>query len=210
MSLLAGSVIPVGTNLTSNGTVNVFSNLTIANLNGSASDAVLAMKAATLLTVTGTGNYAGIVTDNNNGGTFASNANLSIGNALVGTLNVNKTLQIHSTSKTNALNLLGSSGAWTSGLDLSGTAAFILETTALTKATAFSQLRKSNRIWSGARGGDFLKRFHSGQLRHRAARQRRARHAKDHLWRRAGGFKFPVGFSRTARRCERRRTRRFE
>ena len=141
LSLLAGSVIPQTTALTSNGTVNVFSNLTISTLNGSANDALLAIKAATLLTISSGGNYAGIVTDNNNGATLANNAPLSIGNALVGTLNVNKNLQIHSTSKANALNLLGTSGAWTTGLDLAGTAGFILETTALTKATSLTQLQ---------------------------------------------------------------------
>jgi len=140
MSVFAGGSISAAANLTNNGIVNLNSPATaVATLNGATPAAVVNLN-TTNLTVSGGGSYAGSINDSGTGGALTVGSALSVGSFQVATVNANANLQIHGTSKTNALNLLGGTGAWTAGLDLSGSK-LIIESNAISKPTTIAQLR---------------------------------------------------------------------
>ena len=135
----SGGSINSTPNVTNNGTVN-FNNATrtIGTLNGTSAGASVALN-TTNLTVSAGGSYAGTIADNSTGGALTVSAALSVGAFNVGTVNANANLQIHGTSKTSALNLIGGIGAWSTGLDLT-TSKFVFESTISNKSTDLGQI----------------------------------------------------------------------
>ncbi len=140
LSVLSTGSLPASTDVTVDGTLNLApSAQTINSLNGTTPAAALNLNASNLTIATG-GAFAGAINDNGSNGALTLSAALSVGSFNVATVNANANLQIHGTSKTAALNLLGGTGAWTTGLDLAGNK-FILESTSATKATDLSRIR---------------------------------------------------------------------
>ena len=139
LSVLSTGSLPATTDVTVDGTLKLAAPAqSINSLNGTTPAAALNLNAANLTIATG-GTFAGAVNDNGSNGALTLSAALSVGSFNVGTVNANASIQIHAASKTANLNLTGTTGAWTTGLDLAGNK-FILESTPATKATDLSRI----------------------------------------------------------------------
>ena len=142
-SVLSGASIPAATNLTDNGTVKLNATaMNISTLNGNAGTLLLN---STTLTINAGGSFSGLITDNNSGAAITLNALLVTDGVQVATINLHANQQIRTngtatgTSKIQTLNLLGSTGNWTTGLDLTNNKLIVED--ALTKAATIAHLQ---------------------------------------------------------------------
>ena len=142
-SVASGASIPAATNLTDNGTVKLSATaMNISTLNGNAGLLVLN---PTNLTINAGGSFSGLITDNGSGAAITLNSLLVTDGVQVTTINLNANQQIRAngtstgTSKVHALNLLGSTGSWFTGLDLTNNNLIVED--AVTKATTITRLQ---------------------------------------------------------------------
>ncbi len=130
-------------NLLANGTVNFNApSVSVGTLNGSGGAITLN---TTTLTVNTGGSFTGKLTSNGTSGSLTVNAPLVTDGVQLNALTLNANQQIRTngtstgTSFINALNLAGSLGAWTSGLDLTNNKLIVEDP--LTKSTTITQLQ---------------------------------------------------------------------
>ncbi len=142
-SVASGASIPAATNLTDNGTVKLSTSSTnISTLNGNAG---LLLLNATNLSINAGGSFSGLISDNGSGAAITLNSLLVTDGVQVTTMTLNANQQIRTngtstgTSKVHALNLLGSTGNWFTGLDLTNNKLIVED--AVTKATTLSRLQ---------------------------------------------------------------------
>ncbi|MGN6366671.1 MAG: beta strand repeat-containing protein [Phycisphaerae bacterium] len=143
LAVAAGATIPAATVLSDNGTVKLNApSVNIATLSGNGG--VLFLH-TTNLSISAGGAYDGVITDSGSGGALTLHGFLVTDGVQVATLNLNANQQIRAnggesgTSKVNALNLLGSTGNWLTGLDLTNNNLIVED--ALSKAATIARLQ---------------------------------------------------------------------